>query len=135
VTNSAGNECRLDVDYEDAEGIESFAQRRAEAFGGRTLEVRMVPLFCTLMRRDLFDEVGLLDERYGRGMFEDDDLALRVARTGKRIVCAEDVFVHHFGGMSMNRLQEVEYQLLFDANRRQFEEKWGTKWRPHRYRS
>ena len=134
VTNSAGNECRIEIDYDGAEGIESFAQRRAEAFRGRVLEVRMVPLFCTLVQRSLFDAVGLLDERYGRGMFEDDDFALRVARIGKRIVCAEDVFVHHFGGMSMNRLQEWEYQGLFDANRRQFEEKWGTKWRPHRYR-
>jgi hypothetical protein len=49
------------------------------------------------------------------------------------VICAEDVFVHHFGSVSLSRLDEQEYQALFEQNRLKYEEKWGY-WKPHRYR-
>jgi len=50
-------------------------------------------------------------------------------------VVAEDVFVHHFGEASFGKLMPTgEYGKLFQANRRRFEEKWGTRWETHRHR-
>ena len=48
-------------------------------------------------RRETFDRVGRLDERYEIGMFEDDDYALRLAAAGLRLAVARDSFVHHAG--------------------------------------
>jgi hypothetical protein len=67
-------------------------------------------------------------------MFEDDDFARRVRDAGYRVVCAEDVFIHHFGRASFSRMAEVEYRQLFERNRTLFEQKWKTRWRPHVYR-
>ena len=39
-------------------------------------------------------------------MFEDDDYSLRVRGNGYRIICAADVFVHHFGQASFSKLIE-----------------------------
>ncbi len=71
--------------------------------------------------------------RLGIGMFEDDDYALRLRNAWYRVVCAEDIFVHHWGRASMSRLDEVEYRELFERNKRYFEEKWGP-WTPHQAR-
>ncbi len=135
VTNFSGNESRIQVDYRTSDEIESFAERYTSAHAGQIFEISMLALFCLAMRRSVIDEVGLLDERFGVGMFEDDDYALRVKQKGYKVICAEDVFVHHWGRASFSKLDQDEYRRLFDENRRKFEEKWGRQWEPHRYRS
>jgi hypothetical protein len=42
------------------------------------------------------------------------------------------VFVHHFGQGSFGELCGTDqYDELFERNRRHFEQKWNTNWRPH----
>ena len=41
--------------------------------------------------------IGGLDERFGLGFFDDDDLAERARRAGFELAVAHDLFVHHFG--------------------------------------
>ena len=84
-------------------------------------------------RRHLAGIVGPLDEGYGMGFFEDDDYCRRVRETGKRVVCAEDVFVHHELSASFNKIDKKERDELFERSRRYFESKWG-EWTPHVYR-
>ena len=56
-------------------------------------------------------------------------------RRGYRLVCAEDAFVHHFGGVSLGSLlTSGQFQELLNANRERFRRKWGVDWQPHRHR-
>jgi N-acetylglucosaminyl-diphospho-decaprenol L-rhamnosyltransferase len=57
---------------------------------------------CLLFRKQLIDEKGLFDEdffMYG----EDAELGWRLTRQGRHTVCAEDVFVEHEYGPSVDR--------------------------------
>ena len=134
VTNSSGNECQIQVDYEDLDGLEDFAERYVNEHQGKSFEIRMLPFQCVATRKSLYEEVGPLDERFGIGMFEDDDYALRVKRKGYRILCAEDVFIHHWGSASFSKLIYTEYWDLFKTNLQKFEDKWGISWIPHTQR-
>jgi hypothetical protein len=83
----------------------------------------------------VLDRVGLLDESFGIGMFEDDDYSLRVKLQGYRLVSASDAFVHHFGQGSFGELAPTgDYERLFAKNRNYFEQKWGQPWQPHQSR-
>ena len=87
-----------------------------------------------MISRALFERVGGLDERYEVGMFEDDDLAMKIHDLGLNLICAEDVFIHHFHSVTLVQLGEVEFQRIFNENKKKFEEKWRTEWTPHQYR-
>ena len=89
-------------------------------------------MFCLAMRRDAFERLGPLDQRFEVGLLEDDDYSMRARRAGYRLVCAEDAFVHHFGETSFGKLvPSGAYNELLEANKRRFEEKWGEPWQPY----
>jgi len=132
VTNRCGNEAQIDVTYRTYGEFLRFAEAIATTHPGRRFDIRTLNMFCTALRRPVLEEVGPLDERYGVGLFEDDDYSLRVRMAGYRTVCAQDVFVHHFGEATFGNLAPSgEYARLLEANRRQFEEKWDLRWEPY----
>jgi GT2 family glycosyltransferase/glycosyltransferase involved in cell wall biosynthesis len=135
VTNWSGNESRIDVPYEGLEGMDEFAAERARSHAGRTFEIRMLPMYCVGTRMSLLDKIGGLDERFEVGMFEDDDFSMRVRSSWYRIVCAEDVFIHHWGRTSFSRLDQETYDRIFEENRKRYEEIWSQPWEPHQARS
>jgi GT2 family glycosyltransferase len=136
VTNRAGNESQIPTAYRTYGEFLKFARQRRASNRGQLLDVPMLTMFCLAMRREVYQRVGPLDEQFAVGMFEDDDYAMRVRDLGYRVVCVEDVFIHHFGATSLGKLAAAgELGLLFDANKRRFEEKWQTAWAPRRCRT
>ncbi|MDR7545122.1 MAG: glycosyltransferase [Armatimonadota bacterium] len=135
VTNEAGNEAKIATAYSNVTEMEAFARKYVRAHAGRAFEVPVLGFFCVAIPRRVLDAVGLLDERFGVGMFEDDDLCHRVRLAGYRLLCAEDAFVHHFHSATFRRLPEEEYWRTFEANRTGFERKWNLRWVPHQYRA
>ena len=135
VTNRTGNEAQIETGYRTYGELLAFARAHQDTHDGERFDIRMVAMFCAALRRQTFEHVGPLDERFGIGLFEDDDYALRVRAAGYRVVCAEDTFVHHFGQASIGQLAASgAYGALFEANRRRFEAKWGVTWQPHQRR-
>jgi GT2 family glycosyltransferase len=134
VTNWAGNEARVRVDYADFEELGVFADTYARTHFQKCSDIRTLALFCAGMRLALLEDIGPLDERFEVGMFEDDDLSRRVREAGFRVVCAEDVFIHHWGRTSFDRLDRDAYERLFTTNLARYEAKWGEAWQPHQAR-
>ena len=85
----------------------------------------MLALFCTAMPRRVYDAVGPLDERFGIGLFEDDDYNRRVREKGYAVRCARDAFVHHWQMASFRRMSKEAYFALYAENKRKYDEKWS----------
>jgi GT2 family glycosyltransferase len=131
VTNSIFNEAKVEVTYSTPDGLEDFAEQYTLAHGGESFEIKTLALYCAGIRREVMDDVGMLDERYKVGMFEDDDYSLRLRHRGYKVLCARDLFVHHYGMASFSKLKNEEYLKIFIENKKRFEEKWAVNWEPH----
>jgi GT2 family glycosyltransferase/glycosyltransferase involved in cell wall biosynthesis len=130
VTNTSGNESRIDFDYRNLDEMLTFAHDYTQTHSGQAFEIGMLAFLCVGLRRSVFQEVGLLDEQFGLGMFEDDDYAIRIRRKNYQIICAQDVFIHHWGSASFSRLSRKSFYRIFNENCKKFEKKWGDQWIP-----
>ncbi len=124
-TNAIANQAMIDAPYLRLSAMPRFACSLRERYAGQWEEAEMVALFCAAIRREVLDRVGPLDERFGIGMFEDDDLCRRVRAAGYRVGIARDVYVHHWGQASFRRLTGREYLALYRKNEALYREKWG----------
>ena len=53
--------------------------------------------FALLLKRTVLDAVGMLDERFSPGSFEDNDICLRISLAGYRNVLCKNSFIIHWG--------------------------------------
>jgi GT2 family glycosyltransferase len=132
VTNNIGNKQKATPGYDTTQEMPEWARRFARDRLRHRLETDNLAFFCVAIRRSVIEQVGLVDEAFGIGYFEDDDYCRRVQQAGYRMVVADDVFVHHHLSVSFDALGAKAGELMA-RNKALFEERWGP-WQPHRYR-
>lgn len=76
--------------------------------------------------RPVLERVGLLDERFERAYWEDDDFLARLRHAGIPTRQVASVRVRHVGGLTTVKIPE--HRAWLELNARKFEEKWG--WLP-----
>lgn len=134
VTNAAGNEQTVQIDYEirpDSSAIpvvNEYAVKRHICYENYVVESELVTFFATLFKREVIEKIGLLDEQFYPGSYEDDDYCIRIKDAGFHIMIARDCFLHHFGSGSFSKLNMGERKNIGSINRDRFEKKWNCKW-------
>jgi GT2 family glycosyltransferase len=83
--------------------------------------------FCLLLRKEAIAKVGLLDERFEPGNYDDFDYSLRLHKAGYKLAVAESVFIHHEMHASFKELDKTEpFNQLLATNQGKLMEKWGA---------
>ena len=124
ITNECSNYQQIEVDYHDFESMIEFSKKinisNELAWDQR---VKLVG-YCFMIRKELIDKIGLLDEGFFPGNYEDDDYSIRSICAGYKNILCKDVFIHHFRSVSFNSLPETFSQSMVN-NLTRFNEKWG----------
>lgn len=123
VSNFAGGVQQVPVSYASLDELPRFAAAHRLTHRGRVRPAPMLSGFCLLLTRAVADAVGGLDERFGLGFFDDDDLCRRATAAGFRLAVADGVFVHHFGSRTFLGLG-VDTQKQLRDNQALFRAKW-----------
>lgn len=124
MTNSAsGIQVVANAGYRSLEELPAWSAAFREIYRYRAIQQRRIVGFCMLFRRELVDIIGLLDESFGSGNFEDDDYCLRAELAGHHNIIAGDVFIHHAGGASFSG-NNVNYNDTMTHNMALYRKKW-----------
>lgn len=111
--------------------IADMAQRMNVPDRRKWLEVQRIVGLCFLFKRQVLEQVGLMDERFTPGHFEDDDYCYRARLAGYRLMISGDVFIYHHGSASFGKEKQDAVQQLLARNRQMFIDKWGVD--PHQF--
>ena len=64
----------------------------------------MLAFFCTMLRRDVIEKVGYLDECFGVGFGDDDDYCLRANNCGFKLALVQDLVIPHHHRSTFKKL-------------------------------
>lgn len=133
VTNAAGNEQTVAINYSvnastsAYEKINSFAQNRHNIYLNHSNQTDILYFFCVIIKREVIETIGLLDEQFFPGSYEDNDYCIRMLNAGYKLTVIRDCYLHHFGSGSFSKLNMPERVNISITNKQKFEEKWKTK--------
>ncbi len=112
--------------YNSIEEMHEYAKSVSANNKFQVEEFPRVAFLCTLIKKEVIDKIGGLDERFSPGNFEDDDFCLRAQLAGYKTMIAKDVFVHHYGSVSFKQDGESKYDERLKINEKIFIDKWGS---------
>jgi GT2 family glycosyltransferase len=87
-----------------------------------------VPFYFVYIKGEILDKIGILDERFEIGEWEDVDFCLRALESGFKIGEVDIPCVKHITHLTMNKLTPEQQEIRY-KNKQIFKDKWkGTKW-------
>ena len=133
MTNYCSNGQQIEVPYDNELDVqymtemEEFASNYNVSDSSKWRKWMKLVGYCMLIRREVYEKVGDMDERFSPGNYEDDDYSMRIRQAGYELLLCEDTFIHHFGSVSFGVISEKkrdEFIKLNAVNRQKFLEKY-----------
>lgn len=126
MANYASGSQQHHLGYVDLAGFHAMTRDSNKPDPGKWRTVRRLVGMCMVIKREVIDRIGVLDERYTPGHFEDDDYCYRARLQGYRLMVAGDTYVHHHGSASFRQMPMHQLVELLAANRQKFIDKFGA---------
>lgn len=124
VTNYCSYHQAIETNFSNIDEMQKFA-REFNASANKEYEQRIKLIgFCMLIKREVVNAVGVLDERFTPGNFEDDDYSYRVQEAGYKLLLCNSTFIYHYGSSSFKKDIQL-YQNRLVENSKKFEDKWN----------
>ncbi len=87
------------------------------------VDVDIVGMACCIIKREVINEIGLLDERFSPCHYEQEDYSMRIKQAGfKLAICVNALFMHYVAATTS--LNMNYYQNIIKVNRIKFIKKW-----------
>ena len=80
---------------------------------------------CLVIKRDVFDRIGLFDEAFAYGGCEDIDFFWRAQAAGFSVGTTGSVLIHHFSMVTQDAIKRSETKVYPAENLAHFKKKWN----------
>ncbi len=124
VTNYASGSQQVHYPFEDIAEFQRIAAEVNVPDPSKWKRVERIVGICFVFHRNLMDMIGLLDERFSPGHYEDDDFCLRTRLHGFSLLVCHDTLIYHEGSATFIREGIEQQQRLVERNYQMFMDKW-----------
>jgi GT2 family glycosyltransferase/glycosyltransferase involved in cell wall biosynthesis len=124
LTNNCSNFQSIDISYNNLDEMHYFAKNFNISDSSKWEERLRLIGFCMLIKKEVVDKIGLLDELFTPSRYEDDDYSLRIRNEGYRLYLCKDTFIHHYGSITSNANPDENIKIM-KLNRQKFINKWN----------
>lgn len=83
--------------------VSKFADDVYKSNRGQWTQVGFLCGFCMLIKKEMLNEIGLFDEDFIPGGYEDNQLSLNACRAGWSLVNCQDAFVYHYSSRTIEK--------------------------------
>lgn len=122
INPSSNTSCQFSGDL----SIDAYA-KKLKAFKGKYQELYTCRAFAMIVKKEVIEKVGYLDEKYGMGYFDDTDYCKRAQSSGYITVRAKASYIYHKESQSFSKLKEKSE--IFMENEKKFNSNWGRQLR------
>lgn len=98
---------------------------RLKKFTGEFIETDWARGFCFLVKREVINRIGGLDEAYSPGYYDDCDYSLCAIRAGFRPVCAKGSYVYHHRDTTHKKVLKGDFLKNLKEKQAIFYQRWG----------
>lgn len=109
----------------EGEELDAYATALHAELRGRHAYTTQLILYFILARREVIEQIGGIDERFGRWGWEDNDWSLRARIAGWQLRIVQDCFIRHLGSRT-SKTASIDYRRLLLENWEVFKRKWGV---------
>lgn len=124
VTNYASGRQQCPVPFTT---LEEMASRFSRENKGKVEEVKRLVGLCFLFKRQVMETIGLFDEAFSPGHYEDDDYCYRARQAGYKLLVDWSTYIFHHGSASFREQDQSALDRLIAENRQKFIDKWGIE--------
>lgn len=124
VTNNSSAEQVVDVSCSTIDEFSSFAAATNTPITNPYEQKIYLIMFAMLIKRECINTVGMLDELFTPGNFEDNDYGVRLTKNGYKCILCHNSFIFHHGSASFGK-DVRKYNNLYITNSHKFRNKWG----------
>jgi GT2 family glycosyltransferase len=111
------------IPFPNGFNIHRLSREAREFSSGALPDIHNASGFFFAVRRALYDQIGLFDEAYGFGYWEEADFCMRALKAGWRVAVDDGLYIFHHGWGSF---QEEGRNENMRRNKKVFMDRWGT---------
>ena len=124
VSNYVAGAQRVIIDsYTDKNTLYEAVRKNSIQESGKITPVNWIIGVCMMARREVWDDVGTMDESFGLGNSEDLDWCWRANLKGYKLGIVKDAYIHHYGNVT-HRLLNINHEKLLRENNEKLRKKW-----------
>lgn len=116
ISNYAGNQQQIEQQFDTLQEYLAYGKKNNVPMDHPYEERVRLSGFAMLVRSEVWDAVGGMDEDFVPGYFEDDALCMEILRRGYRNVVCKNSFIYHAGSQSFAKKEGTEQLLLSHHN-------------------